>query len=162
MTFVDTAKQFVQEKKCICISGGILVILLAVVAFFLYKKYNKPAAIANIFPDVTESFDTPPQQDVAASAKTLALFYAPWCGHCKKIMPIWDKLDETHRSNGLGEITVVKINCDEQQDIAKKHSVGGFPTIKLLPQGLNVPDQAVEYKGDRSYDSIIEFLSSNK
>jgi protein disulfide-isomerase-like protein len=145
----------------ICIAVGVAAIILAAVLVFRHIQSHK--SDTEYVPVGIEGFDSDNDSPAnsAKSSKTLALFYAPWCGHCKTVMPIWDRLDETHRSSGLGEITIIKVNCDEQKDVAKQHGVSGFPTIKLLPQGLNVPDQAVEYQGDRSYDSLIDFMKSN-
>jgi protein disulfide-isomerase-like protein len=142
----------------IFIAVGVAAVIIAAVLVFRHIHTHK--SDPEYVPVGIESFDGD-SDSPAASAKTLALFYAPWCGHCKTVMPIWDRLDETHRSSGLGEITIIKVNCDEQKDVAKQHGVSGFPTIKLFPQGLNVPDQAVEYQGDRSYDSLVDFMKSN-
>ena len=64
---------------------------------------------------------------------TFAMFYAPWCGYCKKMMPDWDNLASSYN----GQAQLMKINCDEQKDLARKHGVKSFPTIKLLLGGLD-------------------------
>jgi protein disulfide-isomerase-like protein len=150
-----------NKKVCISIIFVLIIVATAVAVWYFKFRKNETDSSKEKHPQPVEQFEQQDPVQQNASGKTLALFYAPWCGHCKKVMPVWDRLDETHRANGLGEITVVKVNCDEQKDMAKKHSVGGFPTIKLLPQGINVPDQSVEYQGDRSYDSLVKFMSAN-
>jgi len=91
------------------------------------------------------------------SKPSIILFYAPWCGHCKKIMPIWDKLTKQNNSN----VNVIKVNCDENKDLATKHKIKGFPTIKFLPQGIlnTLPDNAKEYNSSRTLSSLQQFIN---
>ena len=88
---------------------------------------------------------------------SLVLFYAPWCGHCKRMMPVWDELTKL---NSTG-INVMKVNCDENKDIAKKHNIKGFPTVKFLPQGMlkTLPNAAIEYNGKRTLSSLQNYLN---
>ena len=82
----------------------------------------------------------------------IALFHAPWCGHCKRFKPQWDKLmDEIHG------IKLKDVNCDENKELANKHNIKGFPTIKFLPKGIDVAEGS-EYSGDRSEDSLKKFI----
>jgi protein disulfide-isomerase-like protein len=89
---------------------------------------------------------------------SLVLFYAPWCGHCKKMMPTWDLLTKSNTSG----VDIVKVNCDENKDLAKKHSIQGFPTVKFLPQGVlnTLPDAAQEYNGARTLGALKSHLKS--
>jgi protein disulfide-isomerase-like protein len=135
------------SSTCMCIS--VLIVILILVALYLLQPQFYP---------VHEGLE---DAVVPTTAKTAALFYAPWCGHCKKIMPTWDRVAETHKGNGLGEISIVKINCDEDSKLAKKHGVDGYPTIKYLPNGLSTPSGGVEFQGNRSYDGLIEFFKSH-
>tara|TARA_B110000037_G_C16736869_1_gene349475 strand:+ start:78 stop:539 length:462 start_codon:yes stop_codon:yes gene_type:complete len=88
---------------------------------------------------------------------SVVLFHAPWCGHCKKLMPTWNNI----MSNNKSKIKIIKINCDKHKDISKKYGIKGFPTIKYLPNGLlkTLPDSAKEYTGDRSHNSLTSFIS---
>lgn len=88
------------------------------------------------------------------TGKTMALFYAPWCGHCKRAMPIWDQF-----AADIKGITTTKINCDEQPEVAAKHEIKGFPVIRLYPNGLDDLKNYIEYTGDRTYDGFISFVN---
>lgn len=84
----------------------------------------------------------------------LALFYAPWCGHCKNLMPTWDSLQEKNSN------VMTKVNCDDNKDMAEKHGIAGFPTIKFCHNGLN-NDNSTEYNGDRNEEGIMAFLKKH-
>lgn len=87
----------------------------------------------------------------------ICLFYAPWCGHCKKIKPVWNKLMTENKTN----IKIIQIDCDEHKKIAKKYGIAGFPTIKYLPNGLlkTLQNSAIAYEGDRTFDSLKSFIA---
>uniref|UniRef100_K1PJ65 mitogen-activated protein kinase kinase n=1 Tax=Magallana gigas TaxID=29159 RepID=K1PJ65_MAGGI len=55
-------------------------------------------------------------------------FYAPWCGHCKKLEPIYRQVADTLKSH---PVKVAKIDCTRFSSIASVFDVSGFPTIKL-------------------------------
>ena len=83
----------------------------------------------------------------------VVLYYAPWCPHCKTLMPTWDQLEsESSGSN----VSVEKVDCDANPEAAEEQGVNGFPTIVLFKNG-----EAVTYEGDRSLDDIKKFISSN-
>lgn len=92
--------------------------------------------------------------DEGFDGKTFAFFFAPRCGHCKNTMPEWEKFESMNNT----DVKLVKINCDENKELAQKYGIQGFPTFYYLPNGLNNPDSKVEYKGDRSLSAWLEFL----
>jgi protein disulfide-isomerase-like protein len=85
---------------------------------------------------------------------SLCLFYAPWCHHCKNMMPDFDRLKK--ELNGK-LCSILKINCDENKELAKQHGIEGFPTIKFLPRGVNAPQWFVDYDGERNYNGMKKF-----
>lgn len=56
-------------------------------------------------------------------------FYAPWCGHCKRMTPAWNELHEHH---GDTKLVVAKVDCtsDASREICKELGIRGFPTVK--------------------------------
>jgi protein disulfide-isomerase A1 len=83
----------------------------------------------------------------------LVEFYAPWCGHCKTLAPIWDELGEKFK--GSSDIVVAKMDstANELSDI----KVTGFPTIKYFPKDS---DEVVDYNGERTLVALSKFLES--
>uniref|UniRef100_A0A8C7ZSR2 protein disulfide-isomerase n=1 Tax=Oryzias sinensis TaxID=183150 RepID=A0A8C7ZSR2_9TELE len=80
-------------------------------------------------------------------------FYAPWCGYCKKLEPIWDEVGAELRSSG-SPVRVGKMDATAYSGMASEFGVRGYPTIKLLKADL-----AYNYKGPRTKDDIVEFAN---
>ncbi|XP_067135528.1 protein disulfide-isomerase TMX3 [Centruroides vittatus] len=79
----------------------------------------------------------------------LVMFYAPWCGHCKNLEPIWNQVAQSLVDL---EIRVGRVDCTRFTNVATEFGVHGFPTI-LFIKG----HKTVEYKGDRVREEIVEF-----
>jgi thioredoxin domain-containing protein 10 len=79
----------------------------------------------------------------------LMQFYAPWCGHCKKLEPIWK-----HVAQSLGDtpVRVGRVDCTRFTSVASEFGVRGFPTIMFL-KGEDV----YTYEGDRTRADIVAF-----
>ena len=58
-------------------------------------------------------------------------FWAEWCGPCKMLTPILEELSDEMKD----EINVVKVNLDENQDLAMKYSIRSIPTMLLFNDG---------------------------
>lgn len=78
--------------------------------------------------DVTDdSFST----DVLQSDKPVVVdFWAPWCAPCRQVSPILDEIAGEH-----AEITVVKINTDENPVVAARYGVTALPTLAVIQGG---------------------------
>lgn len=76
-------------------------------------------------------------------------FYAPWCGHCKNLVPEYTKAAEALK----GVVKVGAVNADEHKSLGGQYGVQGFPTIKVFGSNKNKPD---DYKGQRTAQGIVD------
>jgi len=83
----------------------------------------------------------------------LVEFYAPWCGHCKSLEPIYNQLGEKFKDNA--EIVVAKM--DSTANEVEQVKVQGFPTLKLFKKGDN---KIIDYNGERTLEGLSKFLES--
>lgn len=58
-------------------------------------------------------------------------FWAAWCGPCRMVSPVIEKIASAYK----GRLLTVKVNVDEKQHVAAKYSITGIPTIMLFHQG---------------------------
>ena len=121
------------------------------------SRAKVPAAAPSLVTVLTPSnFD----EVVLDSGKdVLVEFYAPWCGHCKKLAPTWDSLAEVFRGESGG--VSAKVDADADKDLGSRFGVSGFPTIKYFPKG----DKAgQDFSGGRELKDLVEWVNehSNK
>ena len=78
--------------------------------------------------------------------------FAPWCGHCKKMKPDWDKLME--ETAGSETQLVADVDCTaDGKPICDENGVRGFPTLKY-----GDPSDLQDYQGSRDYDALAKFV----
>ncbi|EIW81988.1 thioredoxin-domain-containing protein [Coniophora puteana RWD-64-598 SS2] len=75
-------------------------------------------------------------------------FYAPWCGHCKKLAPTWVQLARHEQ----GVMNVAEVNCEENKALCAREKVEMFPVIKFYAGGV-----VTDYAGGRGYQQLVAF-----
>lgn len=79
-------------------------------------------------------------------------FYAPWCGHCKKLEPEWN----VAASELKGKIKLGKVDATQNSKLASQFRIEGYPTIKIFPPGEKNVKNIESYDGGRDSSSIIQ------
>ncbi|KNC78069.1 hypothetical protein SARC_09490 [Sphaeroforma arctica JP610] len=99
-----------------------------------------------------ENFEKKTQASTGATTGDwFVKFYAPWCGHCKKMAPDW----ETMADQLAGNINIASVDCvGEGIDTCKRFGVTGFPNLKMLAAG-----QAYEYTNKREIAEMTAFAT---
>ncbi|MGD0992012.1 MAG: thioredoxin [Gemmatimonadales bacterium] len=81
---------------------------------------------------VTAVTDASFESDVLkADAPVLVDFWAPWCGPCRMVGPVMEKVAELY----VGRVRVVKVNVDENQKTAMTYGIRSIPTVALFKGG---------------------------
>lgn len=81
-------------------------------------------------------------------------FWAPWCGPCKMVAPILDKI----ASENAGKLVVAKVNTDENAEYAMKYGVQGIPTMLLIYDGKIVNRQVGALPEPMLRDLVDQFM----
>lgn len=99
---------------------------------------------------------TPDNYEAETDGKTVFIkFFAPWCGHCKKMKPDWDKLMDEF--SGSSTQLIADVDCTtDGKPLCEENGVKGFPTLKW-----GDPSDLQDYQGGRDLASLRKFATDN-
>jgi len=122
-----------------------------------YKSYRKSEPIP-------ENNDGPVKVVVGKSFEDIVLdtekdvfveFYAPWCGHCKSLAPVWEQLGEAFASTPTVTIAKMDATANAAPD---KLDIRGFPTLIFFPADNK---EGVPFNGERDLESLRKFVAEH-
>ncbi|XP_048608690.1 protein disulfide-isomerase like 2-1 [Brassica napus] len=110
--------------------------------------------VSAVADDVVVLTDDSFEKEVGKDRGVLVEFYAPWCGHCKKLAPEYEKLGASFKK--AKSILIAKVDCDEHKSVCTKYGVSGYPTIQWFPKGSLEPQK---YEGARNAEALAEYVN---
>jgi len=122
------------------------VVLVALASVALGEEEKAPAA---------PSLDEKSFKDL--QGPHLIMFYAPWCGHCKRLAPTWEEMAVEKNVEG-GEVTIAKVDCTVATALCSAQDVTGYPTLKFFKDGFEKED-GVKYRGARDAAALEKFIA---
>ncbi|XP_076127696.1 protein disulfide-isomerase A3 [Alosa pseudoharengus] len=107
-------------------------------------------AVAAQASDVLEFTDDDFDSRIGDHDMILVEFFAPWCGHCKRLAPEY----EAAATRLKGIVALAKVDCTANSNVCSKYGVSGYPTLKIFRDG----EEAGGYDGPRTADGIVSHL----
>ena len=105
---------------------------------------------SKVTPLTSSTFDT----KVQTTPRVFVEFYAPWCGHCTSLAPVWEEVAERLSSDNSG-VMVAKVDGTADRSLLSRLNVSSFPTIKLFVGGNRV----YTYTGERTASAMVKYVT---
>ena len=137
-----------KEKIKVIVLFLILILFIVGINYFIKDETEKRITKGEIYSNesqeefsneeykskvITVSNETFEEEVLKSNQKVVIDFYADWCGPCKMLSPVVDKLAEEH-----SEFKVVKVNVDEEPDLAGNYQIMSIPTLVVIENGKEV------------------------
>ncbi|KAH8118068.1 protein disulfide isomerase [Phellopilus nigrolimitatus] len=121
---------------------------LSVLATFFIAAVQA-SNVVELTPDNFDSF-------VGQGKPALVEFFAPWCGHCKNLAPIYEQLADAY-AHAKDKVVIAKVDADGVgKPLGKKYGVTGYPTLKWFNADGGEPDK---YESGRDLESLSIFVT---
>lgn len=125
-------------------------LLFAILALFFLTVRGEASEDVSDSGDVVVATKDNFENIISGDHLTLVKFFAPWCGHCKKMAPDFKEAATELK----GKATLVDVDATVEKSLAEKYGIRGFPTLKLFSNGELLSD----YKGSRTKDDIVKYI----
>mmetsp|Transcript_5741 Transcript_5741/g.5649 ORF Transcript_5741/g.5649 Transcript_5741/m.5649 type:complete len:139 (+) Transcript_5741:24-440(+) len=97
--------------------------------------------------------DATVDQAIADNENILVEFYAPWCGHCKRLAPEYEKAATLLKEKG-SKVVIAKVDATVEKAAASARQIRGYPTLIFFQKGQEVE----KYGGARTAEAIVDYL----
>lgn len=126
--------------------------ILSLLTFFagssvLAKDTKNSASSSQVVQGSTGNF----KELIGSDSPVLVEFFAPWCGHCKKLAPEFESAASSLKSQN---IKLAAIDCTIEKEICEKQGIKGYPTLAVFRSGAEV----TKYQGPREASAIVKFM----
>lgn len=115
---------------------------------------------SDLYSDDVRKYDAETfKQNVGGDMPHFINFFAPWCGYCKRLKPVWDELAEKYNTNKPSQkVAIVKIDCTTETPLCADEGVTGYPSLIFYDFGTT---KGVKYQGKRDISGLEEFISTH-
>lgn len=161
MSFLETLQKgmkFFMNKNTLFVILALIVFIA--LGYYGYKSYVEPKLnpkyLANR--EFNETVEETEEGNIGVKQEAeLFFFHTVWCPHCKKAMPVMEELKANYDNKVINntKLYIKFVDCDENEELADKFDVEGYPTIKLVKD-----NQVIEYDAKPEKDTLIEFLTT--
>lgn len=129
---------------------------LALAGLALTVSAKGPSAPPNTYANSAVLDLIPSNFDKVAIGGKPALveFFAPWCGHCKSLAPVYEQLAQDY-AYAKDKLVIAKVDADSEKELGKRFGISGFPTLKWFDGKSEKPQ---DYSGGRDMNSLVEFI----
>lgn len=137
----------------------VVMLLLALIVILSIFRSVSPALTLGFgvnahIGDLRGSFELETFSNHSESDPLFVMYFAEWCGHCKRTKPEFKKLMDNYKGNV--KIMIIDAESDENKELVKSQKISGFPTIRHYPKGLT--ENYTEYDGGRTYPEFVQYL----
>eukprot|EP01122_Echinamoeba_exundans_P010861 TRINITY_DN4152_c0_g1_i1.p1 TRINITY_DN4152_c0_g1~~TRINITY_DN4152_c0_g1_i1.p1 ORF type:complete len:430 (+),score=120.16 TRINITY_DN4152_c0_g1_i1:41-1330(+) len=105
------------------------------------------SSAAEVFELTDGNFD-----QITAEGKWIVEFFAPWCGHCQHLAPIYEEAARRINNEHQGKFRLASVDCTVNTELAARFGIRGYPTLKYFRGGM-----VTDYNGERTAESFVEF-----
>ena len=129
--------------------------------FYTIQRTNNITILFTAYSSVAH-IDKDSFEEQVKEGVTFVKFFAPWCGHCKRLAPVWEELATKLKADSkLAGVKIGKVDCtegnDRNRDLCNAQGVTGFPTLNLYKNGKLVE----EFKGKRTPEDLEAFVNKH-
>ena len=100
--------------------------------------------------------DTLQEMVIGSDKNVLLEFYAPWCGHCKKLAPTLEEVAISYENET--DVVIAKMDATVNDLSTKIFDIKGYPTLYMV----SATGKVLHYEGDRTKEDIIDFINKNR